>query len=135
MKSAGLILQKFGVSSPYENFCYEANPAFLNEALNVKALPIEEKRHHRSEEAWQRRLGRGSKKKDLRAKVDCTLYDLNSPEEALKQEVLASYHRSNLIQQKTILRRLWCEKGLSHQTALSLIDAVLPDAKSDLERH
>ena len=134
MKSAGILLEDFASQSAFMTSALRLNPRHSQAIDEVRNLPIEDGKTHHSEEAWQRRLGRYEAKKDTRGDVTCRTYDLQSPTETFKHEILSQYHKlGTLFDYDEFCRDFDRRTGIGLEKARGILNSVLPDAEDDLE--
>jgi hypothetical protein len=134
MKSAGILLEDFASQSAFMTSALRLNLRHLQVIDEVRSLPIEDGSSCSSEDAWQRRLGRYEATKDIRSDVTCRKYDLQSPTETFKHEILSQYHRlGTLFDYEEFCRDFGGQNGIGVDKAREILNSVLPDAEDDLE--
>lgn len=135
MKSAGLLTEDFVNESVFSSSLATLNKQHLNQINQVRNTPIEDGRNHVDEDSWQRRLGRYEAAKDNRQDVTCQAYDLKSPAETFKHDILSQYHRfGTLFDKAEFCRDFDRRTGIGYEKAFEILESVLPEAEEDLER-
>ncbi|MDA8619852.1 hypothetical protein N9L28_03725 [Luminiphilus sp.] len=133
MYSAGILIRDLNESA-FKTSAYRLNRQHSAAIEAVSKLPINDGKNYKPGEAWQRRLGKYDSDKDIRKDVTCRTYDLQSPEERFRLEVLSQYTRlGTLFDYEKFCREFSSKTGMDITDAKRILDAVLPEAEDDLE--
>lgn len=135
LDSVGLLLKDINQKSDFGTNSYKFNEAYSDEFETIMNEPLDLEYKYTNEEAWQRRLGRGSRDKDTRVKIDCDKFNLQAPDEYLKQETLKKYADSGtLFDIDQYVKDFSKKMGKDEEYIRKLVETVLPNFETDISR-